>query len=71
MPNKKTNQELVTWIPITRDLPDEESTVLVALEDGTVEAAFLESSIWRYLNADSIDEPVTHWAEYPDAPSTR
>lgn len=58
----------VTWIDATAELPDHEMTVLVALADGEVWTGFHEAGEWRYVSADNIETPVTHWAEFPLPP---
>ena len=59
----------VKWIPAGEALPDDELTVLVALACGEVWTGFHEAGEWRYVSADLIGEPVTHWAEFPAPPS--
>ena len=56
------------WTPVHVGLPDEETDVIVATEDGHVEAGFLEQGNWRWLNATLISVPVTHWMPFPNPP---
>ncbi len=59
---------LDAWVPVDRELPDDEMTVLVALEGGEVWTGFMDAGQWRYVSADLIGEKVTHWAEFPEPP---
>jgi hypothetical protein len=60
----------VFWVDARRELPDDDMTVLVALDDGEVWTGYMDAGIWRYVSADAIDATVTHWAEFP-SPSNR
>jgi|GEM_PF-5300936 len=63
----------VSWINATTDLPDEEMTVLIALNDGEVWTGFREDGEWRYVSADPVEQGegtfVTHWADFPSPPN--
>ncbi len=63
-----TDKTTITWIDATAELPDDEMTVLVALESGEVWTGFRDGGWWRYVSADLIGEPVTHWAEFTAPP---
>ena len=58
----------VEWVDATKQLPDDDMTVLIALEDGEVWTGFMDSGVWRYVSADAIEGTVTHWAEFPAPP---
>jgi Protein of unknown function (DUF551) len=66
-----SSPQIFQWIDASQDLPDEEMTVLLALEDGEVWTGFLDAGIWRYVSADTIAAKVTHWAEFPEPPKTK
>lgn len=57
------------WIRAEQELPDEETDVIVATEDGHVEAGFLLEGKWRWLSAEQIKAQVTHWQHFPEAPT--
>lgn len=57
----------ITWQDAKITRPDDEITVLVALEDGSVNVGFLSASLWLYDNGDHIIG-VTHWADLPAHP---
>lgn len=59
----------VFWVEAWRRLPDDELTVLIALDDGEVWTGFLDSGIWRYVSADAIDATVLYWADFPTPPN--
>jgi hypothetical protein len=58
----------IIWHRASRELPDEDQTLLLATEDGEVVSGFLETGVWRYESAEKIEETVTHWAEFPQHP---
>jgi ParB-like chromosome segregation protein Spo0J len=61
----------LSWIAVDDKLPDDESLVLVALNDDAVCPAFREAGSWRCVDAMPITvESVTHWMPMP-APPTR
>jgi len=60
---------LITWVPVSEELPDDDTSVLLATSDGEVCAGFHESGNWHHLNADPVAEPVTHWTHYPAHPT--
>ncbi len=60
--------ETVTWIAIDVELPDDDETVLIALDDGDVWTGFVDAGQWRYVSADLVEARVTHWMAFPAAP---
>jgi hypothetical protein len=52
-------------------LPDDDMTVLLAIDDGEVWTGFMDAGIWRYVSADKIEAEVMHWAEFPDPPNDK
>ena len=59
----------VRWIPVDEEMPDADTTVLLALSNGEVEPGFLDCDGFRYVSAELIEDfPVTHWADYPEPP---
>lgn len=59
------------WMPVEKDLPDDDLTVLLALEDGEVWTGFRDAGVWRYMSADLIEGIVTHWMEFPEPPEVK
>lgn len=58
------------WIPVAQKLPDDQTLVLVALNDDDVWTGFRDAGIWRYVDAMPIDaERVTHWRLMPEPPT--
>ena len=62
-----------SWNEVSKGLPDDEMSVLMALSNGEVEPGFHEEGVWFYLCAATVEggadgTEVTHWAEYPAAP---
>ena len=55
------------WIAADQ-FPDDDLTVLLALEDGEVWTGFRDAGVWRYVSADLIEARVTHWSEFPEPP---
>lgn len=63
----------VIWVDASKTLPDDESTVLIALSDGEVWTGFNEAGEWRMVDAEPVGLRrglrVTHWADLPDHPA--
>jgi hypothetical protein len=60
----------MTWTPISDSLPDDDQCVLIALEDGEVWTGYLDGDDgWRYVSADPVGVPVTHWMAFPSPPA--
>ena len=57
------------WISTTTQLPDDDLTVLIALDDGEVWTGFRDGDDWRYVSADLVMQPVTHWMQFPEPPA--
>ena len=59
----------IDWTPVNRGLPDDDTTILVALDDREVYTAYRDAGNWRAIDSSPIpDECVTHWAHMPPAP---
>jgi hypothetical protein len=57
------------WKSTADELPDDELTVLVALDDGEVWPAYRDAGLWFYVTSDPIAASrVTHWMDMPEAP---
>jgi hypothetical protein len=57
------------WTPVSERLPDDETLVLIALNDDDVWTGFRDAGIWRYPDAMPIaEERVTHWSPMPAGP---
>ena len=64
-----TLPSIVNWTPVDQCLPDEDTLVLVALDDTEVWPGWRDGDIWRYLDAVPITSArVTHWMHFPPAP---
>lgn len=61
----------VCWTDALAELPDDETTVLLALEDGEVCLGYHLGEGWCYETSETVGRPVTHWAEVPAAPQRR
>jgi hypothetical protein len=59
------------WIPVAQRLPDDDTLVMLALNDDDVWPGYRDGDIWRYVDAMPITaERVTHWGALPTPPST-
>ncbi len=56
------------WKKCSDEMPDDEMTVLLALDDGEVWTGFKDGDDWRYVSADLIEATVTHWMDFPEPP---
>lgn len=62
----------ITWVNADEDLPDDEITVLLALEDGEVWTGYHDGGRWYYASGDLIStSKVLHWANFPTPPSAQ
>lgn len=61
------------WIPVGgAELPDDDTLVLLALNDDDVWPGYRDGDIWRYMDAMPITiERVTHWMPMPAAPQAQ
>ena len=66
--NHRGHREHGGWTPVGEELPDEETSVIVATDDGHVDAGFLLEGKWRWLDAGTIKVAVTHWMHFPEPP---
>lgn len=56
----------ITWTPISTQLPDSDTNVLLGLSSGFSCEGFLDGETWRDVCGVPMDEgEVTHWAEMP------
>lgn len=58
----------IFWRRTDEELPDAERTVIIHLLCGEIWTGFYDCGGWRFVSADSISEPVLHWAPFPEPP---
>ena len=56
------------WINVGEAMPDSDTDVIVATEDGHVEAGYHDGIDWRWLSAGVVQIGVTHWMPFPNPP---
>lgn len=57
------------WIPVDVRLPDDDTLVLLALNDDDTWTGYRDGAIWRYADSMPLTaERVTHWAQMPHVP---
>jgi hypothetical protein len=57
------------WIKTSEKLPDDDMTVLLALDDGEVWPGYRDAGIWRYVTGDPLESSrVTYWMDLPPHP---
>jgi hypothetical protein len=61
--------QVAAWVPVDKELPDDELTVLLALSDGEVWTGFHEAGKWYHESGDRLTGVVTHWMQFPEPPS--
>jgi hypothetical protein len=61
----------ITWTPVAERLPDDDTTVLLALPDGYVTLGWFDDNGPRWWECESgeLAHGVTHWADLPAAPA--
>lgn len=58
-----------TWTPCSDALPDDDSTVLVARDDGEVWTGYHVAGHWHHINGTPLkDGIITHWMDMPPHP---
>ena len=57
------------WQDANVSLPDDDVTVLIALDDGEVWTGFMDAGEWRYVSGDEMAAKVTHWQHLPAGPA--
>ena len=61
----------LAWTDVAAALPDDDTLVLIALNDDDVWPGYRDGDVWRYVDAMPITvERVTHWMPLPPAPPT-
>jgi hypothetical protein len=67
-PNKP---EVILWIPVEHDLPDEEMLVIYAtnFDGGEVYAGYRLEGQWYTIHGTTETGRVTHWADFPKHPN--
>jgi hypothetical protein len=59
------------WTPVVAGLPDDDTLVLIALNDDDVWTGFRDGDIWRYADGMPITkERVTDWMHMPAHPGS-
>ncbi len=57
------------WIDVQDHLPDDETRVLVAFDDGEVDVAYRDADRWLGAMDSVLETAVTHWADLPEPPN--
>ncbi|WP_119154182.1 DUF551 domain-containing protein [Caldimonas tepidiphila] len=62
--------ETITWHPVAERLPDDDTTVLLAVEcdDEPTWPGFHSEGGWYYVSGARVAARVTHWADMPGGP---
>jgi hypothetical protein len=59
----------LAWTHVALGMPDDDTLVLLVLNDDDVWPGYRDGGIWRYVDAMPItSERVTHWMPLPAAP---
>lgn len=60
----------IQWNQVGHSLPDDDTLVLIVLNDDDVWPAYRDGDVWRYVDGMPITaERVTHWMPLPAAPT--
>jgi hypothetical protein len=58
------------WTPVAEGLPDDDTLVLIAVNDDDVWTGYRDGDLWRYVDGMPIAvERVTHWMRMPAHPA--
>ncbi|WP_119157459.1 hypothetical protein [Caldimonas tepidiphila] len=62
--------ETITWHPVAEQMPDGDTTVLMALEgdDEPTWPGFYAGGGWYYVSGGRVAGHVTDWADMPGGP---
>ena len=66
--SEKVMETKTIWFDAAVQLPDDETTVLIALDDGEVWTGYVEGDQWLYVTGDPMEAKVTHWQHLPCPP---
>jgi hypothetical protein len=56
------------WTLVDKAMPDMDVNVILATEDGQVDAGYDDGQDWRWLSGGKVEGPVTHWMPFPNPP---
>ena len=57
------------WTHVDVSMPDLNTDVIIATEDGSVQAGYFDDREWQWINSErSIKIGVTHWMPFPNPP---
>ena len=59
---------MTAWTPVATKLPDDDLTVMIALDDGEVWMGFHDGDVWRDISGITPAAKVTHWMDVPEHP---
>ena len=59
----------ITWHRCTEQLHDDETTVLLAFDDGEVLVGYRDGDEWCFPGGICIGNDATHWAHFPEPPA--
>ena len=62
------DRTMSAWIKAGKLMPDIDSSVLIATDNGEVEAGYDDGQDWRYLSGGKVESAVTHWMPFPNPP---
>jgi len=69
MTTKGLSSIAIDWVSVTITMPDDDTLVLIALNDDDTWTGFRDGDRWRYADGMPIEkERVTHWAHMPPGP---
>ena len=66
--SEKVMETKTIWFDAAVQLPDDETTVLIALDDGEVWTGYVDGDQWLYVTGDPMEAKVTHWQHLPCPP---
>ena len=60
----------MVWHSASATKPDTDMSVLVSTPGASdpIQAAFWDGTVWRDLGAETINDTVTFWGDYPESP---
>ena len=56
------------WTHVDVSMPDIDSDVIIATEDGEVGSAYDNGQDWHWMSGGTVKIAVTHWMPFPNPP---
>ena len=66
--SKKMMETKTIWFDAAVQLPDDDTTVLIRMDDGEVWTGYVDAGQWLNVSGYAMSAQVTHWMHLPALP---